>query len=203
LAKDTWRVAASDCSESTIILPALNGLRRVAPHTRLALFNLLPARLVRQAEEGDIDLAFHTAHDSPVELRRRILYAERYVLAGRAGHPRLTQAITREQFCDLEQAMVSPDGGGFFGPADTALAELGLSRRVVLSVPHFLFMVQALVSSDLVAMVPSRLVRDNPALTLIEPPIAVAGFEMAMLWPERCHRDPAHKWLREFICNAL
>ncbi|UQS88536.1 LysR family transcriptional regulator [Pseudomonas chlororaphis subsp. piscium] len=202
-AVNTWSVSASDYGESTVILPALAGLRAAAPGTRLAVLELEPGRLVRQAEQGIIDLALHTSEDSPPGLRRRVLFSERYVLVGRAGHPRLQRRPSLAQFGKLEHVMVSPDGGGFHGVTDSALGELGLTRRVVLSVPHFLFVLSALATTDLVAMLPSRLVRDNPALKVVEPPLEVPGYEMAMLWHERCHRDPAHQWLREFIVSSL
>ncbi|POA64016.1 LysR family transcriptional regulator [Pseudomonas sp. GW531-T4] len=202
-AANTWSVSASDYGESTVILPALAGLRTAAPGTRLAVLELEPGRLVRQAEQGRIDLALHTSEDSPPGLRRRVLFSERYVLVGRAGHPRLQRRPSLAQFGKLEHVVVSPDGGGFHGVTDSALGEVGLTRRVVLSVPHFLFVLSALASSDLVAMLPARLVRDNPALKVVEPPLEVPGYEMAMLWHERCHRDPAHQWLREFIVASL
>ncbi|CAI8896340.1 LysR family transcriptional regulator [Pseudomonas chlororaphis] len=202
-AANTWSVSASDYGESTVILPALAGLRAAAPGTRLAVLELEPGRLVQQAEQGSIDLALHTSEDSPPGLRRRVLFSERYVLVGRAGHPRLQRRPSLAQFGKLEHVVVSPDGGGFHGVTDSALGEVGLTRRVVLSVPHFLFVLSALASTDLVAMLPSRLVRNNPALKVVEPPLEVAGYEMAMLWHERCHRDPAHQWLREFIVASL
>ncbi|QQX56362.1 LysR family transcriptional regulator [Pseudomonas chlororaphis] len=202
-AANTWSVSASDYGESTVILPALAGLRAAAPGTRLAVLELEPGRLVQQAEQGSIDLALHTSEDSPPGLRRRVLFSERYVLVGRAGHPRLQRRPSLAQFGKLEHVVVSPDGGGFHGVTDSALGEVGLTRRVVLSVPHFLFVLSALASTDLVAMLPARLVRDNPALKVVEPPLEVAGYEMAMLWHERCHRDPAHQWLREFIVASL
>lgn len=202
-AQGTWRIAASDYSESTVLLPALAGLRQAAPGTRLALLQKLPTRLNRLAEEGELDLAFHTREDAPEGLRSRVLFSERYVLAGRHDHPRLRRRPSLKQFCALEQVIVSPDGGGFTGPTDTALAALGLNRQVVLSVPHFLFVLKVIASTDLVAVVPERLVRDDPALRSVEPPLTVPGFDMAMLWPERCHRDPAHRWLRDFIVAAL
>jgi DNA-binding transcriptional LysR family regulator len=202
-ASHTWRVAATDYGESTIVLPALGGLRSAAPGTRLAVLELVPPRIARQAEQGEIDLAFHTSEGAPPGLRRRALFTERYVLAGRVGHPRLKKRPTLSQFCKLDHVIVSPDGGGFHGVTDEALAEAGLARRVVLSVPHFLFVGSVLASTDMVAMLPARLVRDASELQVVEPPVEVPGYEMAMLWHERCHRDPAHQWLREYIANSV
>lgn len=203
VADNTWRVAAFDYGESTVVQPALLGLRAAAPHSRLAVIETVPSRIARQAEQGEIDLAFHTQEGSPPNLRQRILFSERYVLVGRAGHPELQTSPSLAQFCELEHVMVSPDGGGFFGITDKVLAEAGLTRRVVLSVPHFLFVMSVLANSDLVAMLPSRLVRNNSSLQVVEPPIEVPGFEMTMLWHERSHRDPAHQWLREHIVAAV
>lgn len=202
-ARDTWRVAASDVSASSILLPVLAGLRVAAPHTRVAVLQLVPARVARQAEEGDVDLAFHTRDDSPETLRSRVLFTERYVLVGRKDHPRLRRKPTLAQFCKLEQVIVSPDGGGFSGVTDSALAALGLSRQVVLSVPHFLVVPHALITTDLVALLPERLVRGHPELCVVEPPLALPGYQMSMLWPERCHRDPAHRWVRDFIAEGV
>ncbi|SDG04375.1 MULTISPECIES: LysR family transcriptional regulator [unclassified Duganella] len=202
-AEQTWRVAATDYGESTILLPAMAGLRAAAPGTRLAVLELAPPHITRQAEQGIIDLAFHIAEDAPPELRHRMLFKENYVLAGRAAHPRLKRRPTLKQFCELEHVIVSPNGGGFSGITDKALAQAGLTRRVVLSVPHFLFVISALASTDLVAMVPERLVRGNPALRIVAPPVEVPGYDMVMLWHERSHRDPAHQWLREHIATNM
>ncbi|MFP7623204.1 LysR family transcriptional regulator, partial [Klebsiella pneumoniae] len=59
------------------------------------------------------------------------------------------------------------------------------------------------VSVSELAVLPERLVRGQSGLVVVEPPLAVAGFEMLMLWHERWHRDPAHQWLRQFIVNSL
>jgi DNA-binding transcriptional LysR family regulator len=58
-ASRTWRIAASDYSESAIVLPVLAGLRTDAPGLRLAILEVTPSRIARQAERGEIDLAFH------------------------------------------------------------------------------------------------------------------------------------------------
>jgi len=202
-ARRTWRVAASDYSESTIVLPAMAGLRSAAPGTRLAVLPLIPPVLARHAEQGEIDLAFHIAEEAPPSLYRQSLFVERYVLASRVGHPRLKRRPTLAQFCKLDHVIVSPVGGGFRGVMDAALEERGVARNVVLSVPHFLFVASVLASTDLVAMVPSRLVRGNDTLQVVEPPVDVPGFEMSMLWHERVHRDPAHQWLRGCMAGSV
>jgi DNA-binding transcriptional LysR family regulator len=203
IARNTWRVAASDYGESTVVLPVLPALRGEAPGARLAIVEMNPARIARQAELGEIDLAFHTAAGSPPGLRRRVLFAERYVLVGRGGHPHLQRKPTLARFAKLDFMLVSPDGGGFEGVTDAALAPLGVRRNVVLSVPHFLFVPSVVASTDIVAMLPERLARQLAGLSVVEAPVEVPGYEMAMLWHERLHRDPAHRWLRDRFAAAL
>jgi DNA-binding transcriptional LysR family regulator len=202
-ATHTWRIAATDYSETTVLMPALARLRAEAPATRIAVVEMMPARTAKQAEQGDIDLAFHTTLDAPPGLHQRLLFKERYVLAARSGHPKLKRKPTLAQFAKLEHVIVSPDGGGFHGPTDDALAERGMTRRVVLSVPHFLFMRSALEDTDLVGMLPERLVRHSARLRVVPPPVEVPGYEMTLAWHERVHRDPAHRWLREVIAASV
>ena len=202
-ANQTWRIAASDYGELTVLLPIMKELRLSAPRTRLAVFEKAPSRILRQMEQGNIDLAFHTRDEAPPELRLRILFAEHYVLASRIGHPGLKKRSTLDEFCKLEHVIVSPDGGGFLGITDSILAKAALTRKVVLSVPHFLFVPSVLESTDLVAILPSRLVKGCKSLQIMAPPIEIPGYEMAMLWHERSHRDPAHQWLRELVTRSV
>lgn len=86
---------------------------------------------------------------------------------------------------------------------DRVLQRHGLSRHVVLSVPHFGTLLSVLASTDLVAMVPSRLVQNHAALRIQPAPLDIPGFDMHMLWPKRLHRDAAHQWLRDMIVQEV
>ncbi|QFS59310.1 LysR family transcriptional regulator [Pantoea dispersa] len=202
-AEFTWHIAATDYMSSALILPALKLIREAAPRSRMAVFALNPPQVAQQLEKGELDMVFHTGDNAPPTLHQRRLFSERYVLAGRQDHPQLQQPLTLDRFCQLEFVMVSPDGGGFSAATDRALATLGRTRRVALSVPHFLFMLDTLASSDLVAVLPERLVRNAPQLTVLAPPLQIEGFDILMLWHERLHRDPAQQWLRQQIVAAL
>ena len=133
-----------------------------------------------------------------------VLFSEHYVLAGRIDHPALQTAPDLDRFCALEFVVVSPNGGGYRTAVDTALAQLGRSRTVVLSVPHFLFVPPLLAASDMVALLPARLLRQAlGTLRTWEPPVAIPDYAMAMVWHERLHLEPGHRWLREQVMAAL
>jgi Transcriptional regulator len=199
----TLHIAVSDYSETTILIPSILTLRVKAPGIKLAVHQLEPKDIFKKTEQSDIDLAFHIAEEAPMNLHARSLFKDRYVLVGNEHHPALQEPLTTEQFCNLEHIVVSPSGGGFKGVTDIALEQQGLKRNVVLSVPHFLSMKSILQNSNLVAMVPSRLINPNDHLNVIEAPVAVPDFEMLMLWHEKLHRDPAHQWLRQVIYESV
>jgi DNA-binding transcriptional LysR family regulator len=151
-------------------------------------------------ERGEVDVALMTPESAPPTLRIRVLYRERYVVIARADHPTVRGSIDLDTFCALDHVMVSPQGGGFSGAADLALEAAGRSRRVVLSAPGFLVVPEMIARSDMIALVPHRIVRDrSDRLQMLEPPIAVQGFEIAMVWHDRTTTHPAQRWLRERI----
>ncbi|WP_420535185.1 hypothetical protein [Actinobacillus porcinus] len=79
---------------------------------------------------------------------------------------------------------------------------MGLSRNVSLSVQNFIVLPDLLAQSDLLAVVPRRLVSNLPQLKLFEPPLAIQGFTKTLIWHERTHRDVAYRWLRELMAEA-
>ena len=201
----TWRVVASDYAQHAILMPLLAQLRRRAPGVRVAVYTPVPAEIARMAERGDIDVAFTTTDITPENLRSTKLFAERYQFIARKRHPSLGKGpLTLDQFCALDHLIVSPEGGGFKGPTDVLLAARRHKRRVVLSVPHFLSAPELVRRSDMVAMLPERLLDGrSQGLQLRDAPVQPPGFEMAMSWHERVHVDPAHAWLRAQVIATV
>ena len=62
---------------------------------------------------------------------------------------------------ECDHVLVSPTGGSFEGPTDEVLARIGRRRSVRYSVPSFLLVPDLLQTGDLIAIVPSRLVRGH------------------------------------------
>jgi len=185
-------------------MPLLGHLRKVAPGVRIAVRETGHTKMIKQLESGTIDLGLLAMEAVPERLHHRVLFKEHYVLVARKRHPALKGKLTIGTFCQLEYVVVSPEGGGFRGVTDTALEGTGRKRRVVLSVPHFLFVPEVVARTDLVAMLPSRLMKDrSDRIQVVVPPLPIPSYEMAMIWHERSHLDPAHTWLREQVSRAL
>ena len=93
-------------------------------------------------------------------------------------------------------------GGSFSGITDQALQTMGLQRNVSLSVQNFIVLPELLAQSDLLAIVPERLIANLPNLKRFEPPLKIQGFTKTLIWHERTHKDPAYRWVRELIEKA-
>ena len=199
----TLSVAATDYALSAVAVPFLSALKRKAPNIRVALLPVQDLQLQSQLEKGDLDLALITPETTAPGLHARRLFDERYVCVMRADHPAAGEpALSLDRFCALDHALVSYTGGGFSGVTDEALKKLGRSRRVSLSVKSFLVLPEILRASDLVAVVPRRLVAGLPGLALFEPPIEIPGFTKLVVWHERTHRDPGQRWLRDLLVES-
>jgi len=202
--KNVVTIACTDYLQVAVVRPLVMRLRQEAPGVRVAIRNLDLAHLEEQMERGQIDLVFMTPGVAPQGLRSRHLFDERYVLIGRANHPRLRRRPTVAEFAQLEHVVVSLEGGRFATPVDDALAALGYKRSVVLSAASFLFVPEIVAQSDLVALVPERLVRERTdALKKFDPPFPVEGFAVGMVWHERTHMHTAHRWVRNVAIALL
>ncbi|OWW05022.1 hypothetical protein ATY81_03415 [Rhizobium sp. R72] len=92
------------------------------------------------------------------------------------------------------------------GVTDDALTKVGRERRAVLSVNSFMALTEVLRRTDLIAVVPRRLVSGGDGLVAFEPPVDFPGFTKLAVWHERTHRDPGHRWVRSILfeaCGAL
>ncbi|WAC73447.1 LysR family transcriptional regulator [Roseateles sp. SL47] len=199
----TVTVSATDYALRAVVMPFIAALRPQAPGVRVAVVQAHGNDLLERMERGELDLALITPQMSPPDLHSRTLFEERYVCVMRDGHPAAAaDGLSLDVFCGLDHAMVSLMGGGFEGPTDDALARLGRQRRVMVSVPSFGMLLDLVRHTDLVALVPQRLLPGTAGLTVRPPPLEVAGFTKLLVWHARTHADPRQRWVRDQLVRA-
>lgn len=192
----TYTLVATDYALKAVVVPLIAALKQHAPRIRIAVRSVDSERMYQQLSRGEVDLALVTPQTTPDDLHGRALYQEEYVCVARCHHPLAAASeMTLEQFCEQEHILVSTEGR-FMGVTDEALAELSLTRRVGVSVNSFLVIPDILRSTDMIAVVPGRMVPVDSDLAIIPLPLNVPGFTKSMAWHERTHRDPAHQWIR-------
>ena len=140
--------------------PLLAVLRECAPGIDISVRQLLPTQGETSPEHAwraafadldarAMDIAIIPTDDAPMRFAEKPLYEEDFVIAMRTGHP-FSDRPTIDRFLALQHLLVSHTGDAF-GFIDRLLAEQGLSRRIALTVPNFMFALAVIAESDLVA----------------------------------------------------
>jgi DNA-binding transcriptional LysR family regulator len=202
-----FRIGAPD-SVSAVFLPdLLPTLSRHAPGVEIALRQLLPAagevlpeRAWRNAfaelEAQQMDIAIIPTDVVPARFSKQTLCVEDFVLAMRKGHP-AARRLTSARYCALRHVVVSMTGDPY-GFVDRVLEELGLSRRVALTVPNSLFALAVVGESDMVAALPRRFVARHAArfgVTAVKSPVDLGSFRLNVVAPQVAMMDAGIAWL--------
>jgi DNA-binding transcriptional LysR family regulator len=196
-AAGTVRICSADIGQS-LLVPGLSAIvAQRAPQVLLVVMGF-PEDVYGLLSSWHADLVLGLAGVGP-ELHQRVLMSEPFRCVVREQHPGLRDgALPLEAYVEYGHVLVSPKGTprGF---VDRALGALGRSRRVALVVPHLLPAAQAVATTDLVLTAPARLAAGAAELlplVVVDPPLEIEPFPLAMSWHDRRHDDPLHAWIR-------
>jgi DNA-binding transcriptional LysR family regulator len=126
------------------------------------------------------------------------LFQGEYVCVMREGHPFVTGPLTLNRYCSARHLLVSFSGRAF-GFVDEALALVGRSRRVVLTVNQFFTAGKVVANSDLLTVLPRHFINVTgfaDQLVQRELPFEVPTVQVDALWHHRQDSHTAHAWLR-------
>lgn len=198
-----FEIGANDFGMFAVVAPLLERLRFIAPGTRLRV-RRLESDISRQLDRQEIDLAITLLTEPVRPAHVQPLFREAFTAVIRHDHPLIGADMSLETFCRLDHVRVSAADARLVDPVDDALAEIGQKRRIVLTLPSYLSLPQILRRTDLVSVAPMRLVRYFDAtLRAVHVPLRMPGFVMNMIWDERTHANPAHRWLRGEIARVV
>ncbi len=190
-------LVGADLFEAAAVPVLLNAFAQQAPHMTLEVERPTPDLPVRLGA-GKADLAFVPRFQTSASLRSMRLFEDSFVVLMREGHPAAHGPLTMKTFLAFPHVLVAPTGApGSF--VDDALAKLGKTRRVVAVVRHFMTAPVIVARSDALLTCPVSVARAYAGLLpLVEarPPIDIPSYELAAVWHDRVHHDPAHMFLR-------
>ncbi len=196
----TFSISGSDYATLLLLVPFIHVLGVEAPGVTV---HLLPrssdARRLLHTDQADLVI-------EPLELLGnsefpcRPLFRDRWLCAVDAHNPHVpTDEISWEQYLQLPHLIYSIGADQQLNLADRHLAQLGVQRRIEVTVESFLLVPFLLQDTQLVSLVLERAARRLPTTNIrnLEPPLALPEIHEAMYWHPRHTTDPGHRWLRE------
>jgi DNA-binding transcriptional LysR family regulator len=200
--RQTIRITMADYPALLVIAPMQRELQHSAPGIDLVIQPWHGAEAARlQLMEGTTELAISVFPPAEDELHRAELFVEHYVVAMREGHP-ATRSFDLDTWLRYPHILVS-GRGDTRTPLDAELASRGLARRVGLVVPSFQIVPSLLQGSDMIAMLPSRVVATEGSLVSFSPPIPVSGFPLHLAWHNRRATDMALQHVAGMAASLL
>jgi DNA-binding transcriptional LysR family regulator len=200
-----FTVVATDLAE-VVVLPALLArLRDKSSGVEVVVVGASDDVARRMGRGGGYDLALGFGLESDAALVAEQLFTEHLVCVVAGDHPRLADrsSVTMDELRAEDHILITPEGKPG-DPVDAALRELGLSRRIVLRVPHAATAALIAARTDLVLTLPSRLARHlepMASVRVLEAPDGVPTFGFGFAYHATHRADPAHAWFRAVIAE--
>ena len=208
----SFKIGASDFFAIMLMPRLADIMSRRAPHMQVQLVDLVPDSYVGILERTGVDLALVPKTDFPPWSAHQSLFHSRFVMIARSGHPRLKRSgvpagavVPMDLFCDLGHVVFSPEGN-LKAMGDAALAHVGRTRRVIMTMPVFSGVCMAVAGSDLVALVPEQLashMAPRLGLEIYIAPMSMNAANICMLWHKRSTGTAAHRWFRGVVAEVL
>lgn len=189
-----------------ILLPILvKRLSEVAPGVELSIKPLKPQDDLLALKNNEIDLVLWNEETATPNFYVRKLFSDRLKAIVRVGHPEIDGSLSLEQFQAGRHLRISSHHGAVKEAVNGLYEKYGVRSKTSVTVPHFLLAYRLVAESNLIGTIAEltarRIVKELP-LQVLEPPVEEARFTVSLVWHERRHTDPAHRWLRGEIAAA-
>jgi DNA-binding transcriptional LysR family regulator len=200
--KQTLRITMADYPALLVIALLQRALGETAPGIAIVVQPWRGGETARVALiDGTTDIAISVFPGKDAEIHCEWLLDEKYVIALRHDHPAIP-GFDLARWLSYPHILVSGRGEAH-SPLDDELALLGLSRRIGLVVPSFGMVPDLLRGSDMIAMLPSRVLSAAGDLSVLAPPIPVKGFRLNLAWHQRREKDKALRHVTGLLKDLL
>lgn len=199
-----FRLASSDYVAQHILPDICAALAREAPLAALE-YSLWDKRQLPQLWQSELDMVSTITELVPDQIRGLHQGEDRLVVLMGSHNPLAGRSLSLDDYLAWPHLQVS-GGGDKDSPVEQVLAPQGLSRRWFARVPFFQAAVEVLLRTDCLLTTPAHIAWQlscEHALHFCDLPFASRTQQYHLLWHQRHHQDPAHKWFRELAYPFL
>jgi DNA-binding transcriptional LysR family regulator len=196
-----FMLGMTDIGEIYFLPKLMEALATMAPGVTISTVRNAAVNLKDEMESGHIDMGIGLLPQLKAGFFQRRLFLQPYVCMFRKGHPLDKGRITQKQFADADHVTVVSAGTGH-SRVDGFIEKKGITRRIKLTVPHFVAVGHILSTTDMIATVPERYAMEcvKPfGLTYVKHPVAIPEIAINIFWHAKAHKEPGNQWLRGVI----
>lgn len=201
-----FRVGAPDYLAPIFMAGVVERIRKEAPQVRLSLQSLGPSfDFERSLAEGDLDVVIGNWPEPPHRMHLSMLLEDEVVCLVAANHPLARKGMTAEDYQRAAHIVPMPYSISQRGVVDTMLATHRINRDERVVVQSFTTAPYLLLNSDLVFTTTRHFARfyaDLLPLAILPSPIPFPDMRFYLLWHERNHLTPAHRWIRRLLSEC-
>jgi DNA-binding transcriptional LysR family regulator len=200
----TFRIAITD-GTAGLFWPALRRhLERHAPKVNL---HAVPYKLDGESllVNAEVDLVLDYYENRHPQIQSQHLFDNQFVCVMAKNHPLCEKALTLANFVAAEHLLVSLSGDAS-GTVDRKLTQLGLSRRIAMTVNSFASAKTLIEESKLISTLPYSIIaswQSLDKLTVNTLPFTVPPVPISMAWHSRNEGAASLRWLRESILDIV
>jgi DNA-binding transcriptional LysR family regulator len=179
-------------------------LRKEAPGLRLRVLQFDTRSRTDGIVGDDLHVSIDTGAPIPEGIHRLRLLDESFVVLFRRKGASARARMSVAHYAGLPHVKVVATIGT--NVIDDALARRGLTRNIIHQVSSWRDARFLVARSDLVATLPARFARSGAEADVCATapcPLPGIGFAVDLMWSARYEDDPAHRWLRGKIAEAL
>ena len=198
----TFDLLMSDIGQILCLSTLIEHLKRVAPGVRLRIKQLSDSSYGQGFGSTTADLGFGLDWPVPQGPAPSAVVFERlrvHVPRRPSADPGTLdgRALSRSLACEV--------GAGTRDDHQDARRDTA-RHKIELTVPHFMAIPWVVSNSDLVVTI-ARCLAETYSRTsnvrFLPLPFSLPPMNIGLYWPERCHRDPAHRWLRSIFVELF
>ena len=201
-----FKIAQSDISEALYMPKVLMAVARRAPNVRLRTVEMPHMQLQRALSEGQVDFALGYFPDLlSSEFVRRKVRQHGFVCICSATNRRLIDGFSLKAYREARHVVVEAPGRSQ-GILERYLQGRGINRSVAHTTVNYTSLPQIISHTDLIATIPRALAESFSDIRLVkslELPFRSPVFDTHLHWGQSLHGDPAHRWLRGVVFEAL
>ena len=195
------RIVATDEVLGRLVPTLLERIEREAPGLRLTTLPLTPSYSMASLETGAVSLVVAVNWHAPEALKQRHLFADEFACLMHADHPLARGRLTAKRYAAAHHVLAAPLGRSR-GLIDRQLADRGLARKIVASVPEFSLVTRELIGKTRVATLPRRVAEERARrvdLVIRRLPFETPRIDYFVFWHPRFDREPRITWARRAI----